>query len=54
MSAYGGASGNKVAEPGMENGSEDMNKGSFNDNLAAKLNLNDESYLYMIQSSILM
>jgi hypothetical protein len=54
MSAFGGAEGNKVVEPGKGQEKEDMKKGSYRNVLAAKLNRNDESYLYMIQSSILM
>ena len=54
MSAFGGAEDNKVIEPGIGQEKEDMKKGSYKSFLAAKQARKDESYLYMIQSSILM
>jgi len=43
MSAFGGAEGSKVVEPGIGQEKEDMKKGSYRNFLAAKLNRNDES-----------
>jgi hypothetical protein len=52
MSAFGGAEGNKVVEPGIGQEKEDMKKGSYRNVLAAKLNRNDESYDSIININV--